>query len=81
MIRLSALRRQLLLIRTNLGYGTALTAACARQGCSAIIITIIIIIIITCNCSVSNLQEDIVRNDEWNSNQLTPLGWYVTVVC
>jgi hypothetical protein len=25
----------LLLIRTNLGYGTVLTAACARQGCSA----------------------------------------------
>jgi hypothetical protein len=25
----------LLLIRTNLGYGTALTAACSRQGCSA----------------------------------------------
>jgi hypothetical protein len=25
----------LLLIRTNLGCGTALTAACARQGCSA----------------------------------------------
>jgi hypothetical protein len=24
-----------LLIRTNLGYGTVLTAACARQGCSA----------------------------------------------
>jgi hypothetical protein len=23
-----------LLIRTNLGYGTVLTAACARQGCS-----------------------------------------------
>jgi hypothetical protein len=34
----SVLRRQtshLLLIRTNLGYGTVLTAACARQGCSA----------------------------------------------
>jgi hypothetical protein len=26
----------LLLIRTNLGYGTVLTAACARRGCSAI---------------------------------------------
>jgi hypothetical protein len=25
----------LLLIPTNLGYGTVLTAACARQGCSA----------------------------------------------
>jgi hypothetical protein len=25
----------LLFIRTNLGYGTVLTAACARQGCSA----------------------------------------------
>jgi hypothetical protein len=25
----------LLLIRTNLGYGTVLTAACVRQGCSA----------------------------------------------
>jgi hypothetical protein len=25
----------LLLIRTNLGYGNVLTAACARQGCSA----------------------------------------------
>jgi hypothetical protein len=25
----------LLLSRTNLGYGTVLTAACARQGCSA----------------------------------------------
>jgi hypothetical protein len=34
----SVLRRQashLLLIRTNFGYGTVLTAACARQGCSA----------------------------------------------
>jgi hypothetical protein len=39
MIRMSVLRRQpshLLLIRTNLGYGTVLTAACARQGRSAI---------------------------------------------
>jgi hypothetical protein len=26
----------LLLIRTDLGYGTGLTAACTRQGCSAI---------------------------------------------
>jgi hypothetical protein len=25
----------LLLIRTNLGYGTVLTAACARQDCSS----------------------------------------------
>jgi hypothetical protein len=25
----------LLLIRTNLGHGTVLTAACARQACSA----------------------------------------------
>jgi hypothetical protein len=25
----------LILIRTDLGHGTALTAACARQGCSA----------------------------------------------
>jgi hypothetical protein len=35
-IRMSVSRRQashLLLIRTNLGYGTVLTAACARQGC------------------------------------------------
>jgi hypothetical protein len=38
MIRISVLGLQashLLLIRTNLGYGTVLTAACARQGCSA----------------------------------------------
>jgi hypothetical protein len=38
MIRVSVLRRwtsHLPLIRTNLGYGTVLTAACARQGCSA----------------------------------------------
>jgi hypothetical protein len=35
----------LLLIRTNLGYGTVLTAACARQGCSATYYIIIIIII------------------------------------
>jgi hypothetical protein len=27
-----------LLIRINLGYGTLLTAACARQGCSASVI-------------------------------------------
>jgi hypothetical protein len=35
---MSVLRRQashLLLIRTNLGCGTALTAACARPGCRA----------------------------------------------
>jgi hypothetical protein len=35
---MSVLRRQashLLLIRTNLGHGTVLTAASARQGCSA----------------------------------------------
>jgi hypothetical protein len=35
---MSVLRKQtshLFLIRANLGYGTALTAACARQGCSA----------------------------------------------
>jgi hypothetical protein len=35
---MSVLGRQtshLLLIRTDLGYGTVLTAACARQGCSA----------------------------------------------
>jgi hypothetical protein len=35
----SVFRRQashLLLIRTNLGYGTVLTAACAHQGCSDI---------------------------------------------
>jgi hypothetical protein len=35
---MSVLRLQashLLLIRTNLGYGTVLTAACAPQGCSA----------------------------------------------
>jgi hypothetical protein len=34
---MSVLRQQtshLLLIRTNLGYGTVLTAACVRQGCS-----------------------------------------------
>jgi hypothetical protein len=34
----SVLRREashLLLIRTNLGYGTVSMAACARQGCSA----------------------------------------------
>jgi hypothetical protein len=39
MIRMSVLRQyasHLHLIRTNLGYGTVLTAACARQGCSAI---------------------------------------------
>jgi hypothetical protein len=38
MIRMSVLRRQtshLLLISTNLGCGTVLTAACARQGWSA----------------------------------------------
>jgi hypothetical protein len=38
MIRMSILGRQashLLLIRTNLGYGTVLTAACAHPGCSA----------------------------------------------
>jgi hypothetical protein len=38
MIRMSVLTQQvshLLLIRTNLGYGAVLTAACARQGCSA----------------------------------------------
>jgi hypothetical protein len=38
MILLSVLGRQashLLLIRANLGYGTVLTAACARQGCNA----------------------------------------------
>jgi hypothetical protein len=38
-IRMSVLRRQpshLLLIHTNLGYGTVLTAACAHQGCNAI---------------------------------------------
>jgi hypothetical protein len=37
MIRMSVLGQQtshLLLIRTNFGYGTALTAACARQGFS-----------------------------------------------
>jgi hypothetical protein len=36
---MSLLRRRashLLLIRTNLGYGPVLTAACARRGCSAI---------------------------------------------
>jgi hypothetical protein len=35
---MSVLRQQashLLLIRTNLGYGTVLTEACGRQGCSA----------------------------------------------
>jgi hypothetical protein len=35
---MSVLRRKashLLLIRTNFGYGTVLTAACARPGCSA----------------------------------------------
>jgi hypothetical protein len=39
MIRMCVLwqeARHLLLIRTNLGRGTVLTAACARQGCSAI---------------------------------------------
>jgi hypothetical protein len=36
----------LLLIRTNLGYGTVLTAACTRQGCSATDFIIIIIIIV-----------------------------------
>jgi hypothetical protein len=38
MIGMRVLGRQashLLLIRTSLGYGTVLTAACARQGCSA----------------------------------------------
>jgi hypothetical protein len=30
----------LLLIRTNLGYGTVLTAACARQGCSASVLVV-----------------------------------------
>jgi hypothetical protein len=38
MIRMSVLRWQtshLLLIRTNLGYGTILIAACAHQGCHA----------------------------------------------
>jgi hypothetical protein len=38
MIRMCVLGRQtshLLLIRTNYGYGAVLTAACARQGCSA----------------------------------------------
>jgi hypothetical protein len=38
MLRTSVLGRSvshLLLIRTNLGHGTLLTAACARQGCSA----------------------------------------------
>jgi hypothetical protein len=38
MIRMRVLWQQashLLLIRTNLGNGTVLTAACARQGCSA----------------------------------------------
>jgi hypothetical protein len=38
MIRLRVLGQQtshLLLIRTNLDYGNVLTAACARQGCSA----------------------------------------------
>jgi hypothetical protein len=45
-----ALRQQashLLLIRTDFGYGTVVTAACARPGCIATdFITIIIIIII-----------------------------------
>jgi hypothetical protein len=35
MIVLGLKASHLLLIRTNLGYGTLLTAACARQGCSA----------------------------------------------
>jgi hypothetical protein len=38
MIRISMLRRQtshLLLIHTNLGYGTALMVACGCQGCNA----------------------------------------------
>jgi hypothetical protein len=38
MIRMSVLWQQashLLLNRTDSGYGTVLTAACARQGCSA----------------------------------------------
>jgi hypothetical protein len=34
---MSVLRKlsHLLVIRTDLGYGTVLTAACGRQGCSA----------------------------------------------
>jgi hypothetical protein len=38
MIRMNVLRQQashLLLIRTNLGYGVLLMAACARPGCFA----------------------------------------------
>jgi hypothetical protein len=35
----------LLLILTNLGFGTVLTAACAREGCSDILLLLFIIII------------------------------------
>jgi hypothetical protein len=46
MIRISALGREashLLLIRTNLGYGTVLTAACALQGCNAVVLLLEVI--------------------------------------
>jgi hypothetical protein len=49
MIRMSVLRQltsHLLLIRTNSGYGTVLTAACTRPGCSDSHCIIIIIILL-----------------------------------
>jgi hypothetical protein len=45
MIRMSVLRRwasHLLLIRTNLGYGTVLRAACAHQGCNATLLLLLL---------------------------------------
>jgi hypothetical protein len=45
MLRMSVLGLQashLLLIRTNLGYGTVLTPACARQGCNPLVILLFI---------------------------------------